>query len=54
MDEFTWNAKYSIGNAQIDAEHQRLIELANDIATFASSGEKVARIREPSSRSATI
>ena len=46
MGEFAWSAKYSIGNAQIDAEHQRLIELANDIATFASNGEKVARIRK--------
>jgi hemerythrin len=46
LSEFTWNAKYSIGNAQIDAEHQGLIELANDIATFASHGEKVARVRK--------
>jgi len=46
MAEFTWSAKYSIGNAQIDAEHQRLIELANDVATFASSEEKLARIKE--------
>ena len=45
MDEFAWNSKYSIGNAQIDAEHQRLFALANDIAAFAANGEKVARIR---------
>ena len=45
MGEFAWNAKYSIGNARIDAEHRSLIELANDIATFADSGEKLARIR---------
>jgi len=46
MGEFAWSAKYSVGNAQIDAEHQGLIELANDIATFASNGEKIARIRK--------
>ena len=45
MGEFVWSAKYSIGNAQIDAEHQRLIELANDVATFAGSGEKLLRIK---------
>jgi len=45
MGEFIWRAKYSIGNAQIDAEHQRLIELANDVATLAASGEKIARIK---------
>ena len=45
MNEFVWSDKYSIGNAQIDAEHQRLIELANDVAAFAGSGEKVARIK---------
>ncbi|MCX5876328.1 MAG: hypothetical protein NT087_08580 [Deltaproteobacteria bacterium] len=45
MSEFAWSAKYSIGNAQIDAEHQRLIELANDVATFAASGEKLPRIK---------
>jgi len=46
MGEFAWNAKYSIGNAQIDAEHQRLIELANGVEAFAASGEKLARIKE--------
>ncbi|MCX5863815.1 MAG: hemerythrin family protein [Deltaproteobacteria bacterium] len=45
MGEFAWSAKYSIDNAQIDAEHQRLIELANDVATFAGSGEKLPRIK---------
>jgi len=46
MSEFVWSAKYSIGNAQIDAEHQRLIELANDVAAFAGNGEKLVRIKE--------
>lgn len=46
MGEFVWRAKYSIGNDQIDAEHQRLIELANNVATFAASGEKLERIKE--------
>ncbi len=46
MAEFIWNAKYSIGNAEIDAEHQRLIELANDIANLTASGAKLARIKE--------
>ena len=46
MSEFVWNAKYSIGNDQIDAEHQRLIALANDVAAFAANGEKLARIKE--------
>ncbi len=46
MGEFAWSATYSIGNAQIDAEHQGLIELANDIATFADKGEQIARIRQ--------
>jgi hemerythrin len=46
MSEFVWSAKYSIGNAQIDAEHQRLIELANDVAALADSGEKIARIKQ--------
>jgi len=45
MAGFAWNSKYSIGNAQIDAEHQRLLELANEIATFAGSGEKLERIK---------
>lgn len=45
MDDFAWNDKYSIGNAQIDAEHQRLLELANEVAAFASSGEKLVRIK---------
>jgi hemerythrin len=27
---FTWRDSYFIGNAQIDAEHQRLFRLAND------------------------
>ena len=45
LSEFAWHANYSIGNAQIDAEHQGLVRLANDIATFASHGEKVARVR---------
>ncbi len=45
MSEFIWNAKYSIGNSMIDAEHQRLIELANDVAAFSSSGEKLVRIK---------
>jgi len=45
MSEFAWSAKYSIGNAEIDAEHQRLIELANVVATFAGSGEKLPRIK---------
>lgn len=45
LSEFAWNAKYSLGNAQIDAEHQGLVELANDIATFASHGENAARVR---------
>lgn len=46
MGEFAWSATYSIGNAQIDAEHQGLLELANDIATFADKGEQIARIRQ--------
>lgn len=45
MGEFVWSATYSVGNVQIDAEHQRLIELANDVATFAGSGEKLLRIK---------
>ena len=45
MSEFVWSAKYSIGNEQVDAEHQRLIALANDVATFAANGEKLARIK---------
>ena len=45
MGEFVWNAKYSIGNAQIDAEHQKLIELANNISTFSSNGEPLPRIK---------
>lgn len=45
MSEFVWSAKYSVNNAQIDAEHQRLIELANDLATFAASGKKLPRIK---------
>jgi hypothetical protein len=40
-----WRDTYSIGNEEIDAEHQHLIELANDVATFAASGEKVAKIK---------
>jgi len=46
MSEFVWSAKYSIGNAQIDAEHQQLMELANDVAAFAGSGEKLTQIKE--------
>lgn len=45
MSEFAWSAKYSIGIAQIDAEHQKLVELANDVTTFAGSGEKLPRIK---------
>lgn len=45
MDEFIWSDTYSIGNEQIDAEHQHLIELANDVAAFAGSGEKIDRIK---------
>lgn len=45
MAGFAWNSKYSIGNAQIDAEHQRLLELASEIAAFAGSGEKLERIK---------
>lgn len=45
MGEFVWSAKYSIGNAQIDAEHQRLIELANDVASLAGNEEQFPRIR---------
>ena len=46
MSEFVWSAKYSIGNAEIDAEHQRLIELANDVASLAANNEKLARIKQ--------
>ncbi len=46
MGEFCWDDKYSIGNAQIDAEHQRLVELAANIATLTNRGEKVARVKE--------
>ncbi len=46
MTEFTWKDEYSLGNAQIDAEHQRLLELANAVATLANSGERMARIKE--------
>ncbi len=46
MTEFTWKDEYSLGNAQIDAEHQRLLELANAVATLANSGEQMARIKE--------
>ena len=46
MTEFTWKDEYSLGNAQIDAEHQRLLELANAVATLANSGEQMTRIKE--------
>ncbi|OGQ88808.1 MAG: hypothetical protein A2512_04210 [Deltaproteobacteria bacterium RIFOXYD12_FULL_56_24] len=46
MEEFVWRDKYSIGNAQIDAEHLRLVELAGVVATLADSGEQMARIKE--------
>lgn len=45
MGEFAWNAKYSIGSAQIDAEHQELLALANEVAAFAGRGEKLERIK---------
>ncbi|MFH1020990.1 MAG: hemerythrin family protein [Pseudomonadota bacterium] len=45
MGEFVWSDKYSIGNAEIDAEHQRLVELANDITSFAASGENLKRVK---------
>lgn len=45
MGEFVWSAKYSIGNAEIDAEHQRLIELANDVASLAANNEQLTRIK---------
>lgn len=45
MGEFAWSAKYSIGNAQIDAEHQRLFSLANDISSLANTEEQFPRIR---------
>ncbi|MBU1406012.1 MAG: hemerythrin family protein [Proteobacteria bacterium] len=46
MGEFVWSAKYSIGNAEIDAEHQRLIELANHVASLAANNEQLARIKQ--------
>lgn len=45
MAEFVWSAKYSINNAEIDTEHQRLFALANDVSAFAGNGENLPRIK---------
>lgn len=46
MDDFVWQKGYSIGEAAIDQEHQHLLELANEVVRFRSSGERLERVRE--------
>ena len=39
----TWNSRYSVGIARIDAQHQRLVELINELhaAMLAGAGRQV-------------
>jgi len=46
MALFTWNAKYALGVPQIDAEHQRLFEIANQLHEAMRAGSTAAVERQ--------
>lgn len=37
MSEFNWKTEYNIGNAMVDAQHQNLFDLANQIVDATNS-----------------
>lgn len=46
MDEFTWQDDCRIGDDTIDAEHQHLFGLANQVEQLTGQNEDPEKIRE--------
>ncbi len=46
MSMFEWKSEYSIGHGEIDAQHQRLFELANDLHSAMTMGKGKAAMSE--------
>ena len=43
---FSWNTKYSLGVPQIDAEHQKLFEIANQLHSAMAKGKAAEEERQ--------
>lgn len=39
MDLFEWDAEYSVGNAELDHQHQRLFQIINELYAALENGE---------------
>ena len=39
MSLFQWKESYSVGNTEIDAQHKRLFQLAEDLHTAMTAGK---------------
>jgi len=39
-----WNERYSVGISLIDDQHQRLVQMANELYEGCTQGEEAARV----------